>query len=474
MMVRKHFLDLTEVGRDRFLAALLELKVRPAPEAAALPEAERFSAYDQFVAVHAASTRVRSDLNGGESHNLGHQNPGFLPWHREFLLRLQKALTGVDPSVVLPYWDWTAHRATFDALFDDAFLGDSPSNLSQPAPVASGYFAPAAPPPSERPAWWPAGLTGWLFPDDLPYTGVWGRALHRAVGGRLALPTAVQLERVHSLGDYRAFWRALETGIISPSPPVKWAPTHDAMHGWVGGHMSLPRVSPFDPVFPLNHANVDRLWDRWQRDGHAGSGNYPRTQNWDGEGSPGEIPRGHLLEDALYPWVGDGSAAYQTQLGETERYLPDTSDEAPRRPLDLLDTENLAHDPDFNYRYAPPRVRFGAARAILDAAVEGWKDRTAREPRLFAKHSSPNFGWDTRDQLLAAEARGVRLIEASKIGNGRAEETHLVLVLRGMHPNFPPMPHNGPAVAPSEVDRLARWIDDGCLDESEFAPAATD
>jgi tyrosinase len=34
------------------------------------------------------------------------------------------------------------------------------------------------------------------------------------------------------------------------------------VHVWVGGDM-LPSSSPNDPVFYINHCNVDRIWEAW-------------------------------------------------------------------------------------------------------------------------------------------------------------------------------------------------------------------
>ena len=46
-----------------------------------------------------------------------------------------------------------------------------------------------------------------------------------------------------------------------------WAPPaapalHNRVHVWVGGDM-LPSSSPNDPVFYLNHCNVDSIWEAW-------------------------------------------------------------------------------------------------------------------------------------------------------------------------------------------------------------------
>jgi tyrosinase len=46
-----------------------------------------------------------------------------------------------------------------------------------------------------------------------------------------------------------------------------WQPfgLHNRVHVWVGGDMA-PATSPNDPVFYLNHCNVDRIWEKWMVD----------------------------------------------------------------------------------------------------------------------------------------------------------------------------------------------------------------
>ena len=46
-----------------------------------------------------------------------------------------------------------------------------------------------------------------------------------------------------------------------------WNPAndlHNLVHIFTGGDM-LPSSSPNDPVFYLNHCNVDRIWERWMQ-----------------------------------------------------------------------------------------------------------------------------------------------------------------------------------------------------------------
>ena len=52
--------------------------------------------------------------------------PGFLPWHREYLLRIENDLQDIstNPNLALPFWDWTDIDTTFQVIFKDDFLGE--------------------------------------------------------------------------------------------------------------------------------------------------------------------------------------------------------------------------------------------------------------------------------------------------------------------------------------------------------------
>lgn len=92
MTVRKNQANLTADEKRRFVDALLQLK--------------RSGKYDAFVTTHNAF--ILGDTDNGE--RTGHRSPSFLPWHRRFLLEFERALQSVDPSVALPYWDWSSDR----------------------------------------------------------------------------------------------------------------------------------------------------------------------------------------------------------------------------------------------------------------------------------------------------------------------------------------------------------------------------
>jgi len=78
--VRKNAIALTAEERDRFLAAVAALN------------SSSFGNYLLHQMTHAIAS--------GQAHD----GPAFLPWHRPFILRLERQLQAIDPSVTLPYW----------------------------------------------------------------------------------------------------------------------------------------------------------------------------------------------------------------------------------------------------------------------------------------------------------------------------------------------------------------------------------
>ncbi|HEV7447711.1 MAG TPA: tyrosinase family protein, partial [Steroidobacteraceae bacterium] len=54
--------------------------------------------------------------------NQAHGAPGFLPWHRAYLLDLERELQAIDSSVALPYWRFDLPAPS---IFQLDFLGVS-------------------------------------------------------------------------------------------------------------------------------------------------------------------------------------------------------------------------------------------------------------------------------------------------------------------------------------------------------------
>ncbi len=218
MGVRKNYRNLTDVERDRFVQALNHVKST--------------GLVDQFAEIH-------------ERHfsHLIHRSSHFLPWHREMLLRFERALQLFHPDITIPYWDSTVDRSPSDPLWSNNFLGQ--------------------------------------------FDSAWN--LRRALGSG-PLSTQQEVETNQRRDNYDAFWRELEN------------PIHNRPHVWVGGVMnSFP--SPGDPVFYLHHCWIDMLWARWQlahpgapfvSSGHAGAGLNDPLMEWP-DRTPADVLDHHAL-----------------------------------------------------------------------------------------------------------------------------------------------------------------------------------
>ena len=121
MRIRKSIADLTDDEARELIKALLLIKVEIANPGA--PLEEQVSVYDRFVSLHGSVMSVTAP--GNPDVNMGHWFPGFLPWHREFLLRFERALNKVAPTgveIAIPYWPWSDAAATSDHMLQDLSL----------------------------------------------------------------------------------------------------------------------------------------------------------------------------------------------------------------------------------------------------------------------------------------------------------------------------------------------------------------
>lgn len=261
MGCRKNLSRLTIAERQAFTNAINQLRAN--------------GGYDPYVEQH----------QGAMSH--GHGGPAFFPWHREFVLRFERDLQEIDPSVSLPYWDWTMDNlnsaGTESLIWRDDFMG-GPGQAGT-GQVTTGPFA----------AW---GLIRSSF-NIFAFPGT---------GGDIA-------SRMSSL-NYATF-----RGIEGP---------HGAAHVWVGGFVGNATIAPRDPVFWLIHVNVDRLWSEWINQHSSIPGFQPFLPLSGG-------PQGHNLNDTMWPWNGATNPS---------GVLPWTVTPEAVRPADLLDHRALGYHYD--------------------------------------------------------------------------------------------------------------------------------
>jgi len=183
------------------------------------PDAGGPSKYDALVKYHL------------DDQDFAHGSGYFWPWHRAYLRTFEIALQAIDPTVCLPYWNWSVDSQAPEAcaIFTNDYYGgngDSSTNC-----VTSGSFA------------------GWS-----PY-----------------YPKPHCLQRKYAYGDNLGAYQSTEgvNRMITSSNDYATAAdqienaVHGAIHVSIGGDMNQMQ-SPNDPIFWLHHGYIDYLWAIWQ------------------------------------------------------------------------------------------------------------------------------------------------------------------------------------------------------------------
>ena len=249
--IRKNAVKLSGAERDRFLSALGQLN-----------NAGR-GVFQGFRDAHVLETL-------GESHRF----PGFPPWHRAYMLDLERALQDIDSSVTLPYWRFDEPAA---ALFDMAFLGMPPEDPDAGDSIEFPHGHPLE--------FWRTDETSDAI-DRRPLFDINVAPPRR----RLGQPNVISQDDTMALGTQYDQFRRMER-----------AP-HGPAHTSFAGPINDPPTAPKDPLFFLLHANVDRLWAFWQWFNRRTDAAHLETYSTNGAppGRPGLI--GHNLDDTLWPW----------------------------------------------------------------------------------------------------------------------------------------------------------------------------
>jgi tyrosinase len=292
--VRKNANTLTPAERDRFLSALARHNMVEG----------RYLAFQQIHAVAGPQA---------------HEYSAFLPWHRTFILRLERELQAIDPSVALPYWRFDQAAPN---LFHQDFMGASGGWMVD--------FAPTNP------------IAIWTL---LGFSGI-NRA--PTFGPNQTPPGVVDEDT--ALGQPASYWyfyRPLEGN------PHGQAHVQAAGGGFLGNLDNAVR----DPLFFLLHANVDRLWAKWQwmNDRFDTSVfSYHPT----GATPPGGWWIGHSLNDTMWPWNGVTGAprppsAPGGPFPESTRYPAPSFEPRPVSSIDYLGRIGSEHDCGYCYDDVP-------------------------------------------------------------------------------------------------------------------------
>jgi tyrosinase len=290
--IRKSAATLGAAERDRFLAALGTLNGRGQ------------GPYGTYLDMHVADTLDEM-----------HGNVAFPPWHRAYVLELERSLQNIDPTVTVPYWRFDQPAPN---IFTAAFMGQSTG-------TGRVQFTPGHP------------LENWVTVGRPGIT----RTLRFRVDA--APPRVIDEVATMALGDnYDPFQTNEDSGFeIDP---------HGNAHTSFGAPINNPATAVQDPLFFMLHANVDRLWAKWQwvkhhTDFHDADAFAPA--------SPDPNRAGYRLGDTMWPWNGvTGGPRPSTAPGGPFISSPSTPAPGPQPKVqDMFDYQALAGGDHLGFGY---------------------------------------------------------------------------------------------------------------------------
>ncbi|XP_058162144.1 tyrosinase [Dasypus novemcinctus] len=313
-LVRRNIFDLSVPEKNKFLAYLNLAKYTISSDYVvpigtynqmgngSTPMFRDISVYDLFVWVHYYVSR---DTLLGESQvwkdiDFAHEAPGFLTWHRLFLLLWEheiQTLAG-DENFTIPYWDW--RDAQECSICTDEYLGGrhrgDPSLLS-PASFFSSWqiICSRLEEYNSRHALCNGTFEGPLLRNPGNHD--------RARTPRL--PSSADVEFCLNLTQYDSgsmdktsnfsFRNTLE-GFASPMTGVADAgqsSMHNALHIYMNGTMSQVPASANDPIFLLHHAFIDSIYEQWLRRHQPPKEVFPEAN----------APIGHNRDSYMVPFI---------------------------------------------------------------------------------------------------------------------------------------------------------------------------
>ena len=318
-VVRRNFLDLSPSEKSRIIEILNMSKYMESDFTVPIDENligtdsfKALSLYDVFATFHYYTIRdddLRDEVKEHYSEfmipDFAHEGPGFLPWHRAYLLYFETELQYMlnDHTFALPYWDWTAYSTLKTAnnnecpdIFSFELFGHDNNckndvNVNEPdfdgVPIIADKFN------------WTAVCVNYtklvnpgtrelcnpyendkMDESECPIKRCIGSTqgvLQCRAGG--TLPTEADVEKVYNQLQYdvcgydddnetEGFRNALEgyfnfNNVMREETCPGFAEMHNKVHLYIGGLMKDVPTSSNDPIFWLHHCNIDRLYEKW-------------------------------------------------------------------------------------------------------------------------------------------------------------------------------------------------------------------
>ncbi|KAK5996527.1 Tyrosinase ustQ [Cladobotryum mycophilum] len=205
---------------------------------------ENGTIYDDFAILHGA---IGSWVSGWD--DIAHRSASFLPWHRYTLIIYENALrkhAGFTGQI--PYWDWSldwmdlANSSIWDSV--EGFGGDGdpdgPETVGEGRCITNGPFAKLRP-----------ILYNHTFGEHCLSRGFHDGKIMGRLPGEAYSPE--KIGEILRKTTYKEFVRELEIYL------------HGSLHQAVNGDFKAMTAAN-DPLFYVHHAQLDRMWWRWQQE----------------------------------------------------------------------------------------------------------------------------------------------------------------------------------------------------------------
>lgn len=303
-----------------------------------------------------------------------HQSESFLPWHRELVNRLENLLREVHPEVKLPYWDWQTDPTQPDPVTNTGtpLLATIAADVNNFMGMASGRVRGSGYGSNVGSNYWKSfdldnccstdnggNPCPWYDGNPRPTRGISGcpgtnlspcvgsgnywdppEYLIRGCGGGFANMNSDINNITFGNGgtiasQYENFQHRLDVG------------DHTAAHNFLGasdgvntGNILDQHTSFMDPLVFVLHAEVDRMFAKWQRyyaadanNNHAADNNYLRrlvpndVYGDDRDHSKKtsdqcDLSSGWAIKNSLEPWAGGTSNTDANTSDNTSTVLP--------------------------------------------------------------------------------------------------------------------------------------------------------
>ena len=323
-LIRRNFLNLTAEEKDRYMRYVKMSKHYVSDFVVTSTSYEEISKtvmeggdpksyfynvtnYDLFTWMHyyaASDTILPHDVTESDI-DFAHDGQGFPSWHRLYLLAWERTLqeVGNDEEFALPFWDWTGNPTQCDpTICSEELLGvtNQTTGIVRGKYLDNWYVLCTSEQTSD--------LTEPCEPDDRRdrlkrNTDDEKEKKVKEQGYTMTFPTKTEVNfalrfETFDFPPYNKesscnFKNILE-GYVSTKTGFRLPNVHglhNRVHIVVGGEMGDVPSASNDPIFPLHHAFVDRIYEKWLRKFNKDA-NVLSTY---------DAPIGHNRDDVIVP-----------------------------------------------------------------------------------------------------------------------------------------------------------------------------